>query len=82
MHPFLDTKSLTDEQIIERLGRAHTYLNSQTALGHTPTVQSIQEVIDALEIERRTRMNRITEEEISKKYPNLNSPIDLGKLED
>ena len=81
MHPFLDVSKLTDEDIIERLSKAHSYLNSQTALGHTPTVQSIKEIIHALEDERKSRMQKIIDEETKKKNTNLNNSIDLGKLE-
>lgn len=82
MHPFLDTKKLTDEEIIERLGRAYSFLNNQVALGHTATVVSIKEVIQSLEIERRERMQKISSEEQNKKNPYANKPLELGNLED
>lgn len=82
MHPFLDVSKLTDEEIIERLGKAYTYMNAQVALGHNPTVLSIKEVIQSLEDERRSRMTKNMDEEFKKKYPNANDPIELGKLED
>lgn len=82
MHPFLDVSKLTDEEIIERLGRAYTYMNAQVALGHNPTVLSIKEVIQSLEDERRLRQQRTTDEEFKRKYPDTNKPIELGKLED
>jgi hypothetical protein len=81
MHPFLDVTKLTDEEIIERLGRAYIHMNNQVALGHTPTVHSIKEVIISLEEERRKRMDKISSDEIKKKYPNMNDPIEIGKLE-
>lgn len=82
MHPFLNVSKLSDEEIIERLGRAYTFMNVQKALGHTPTVMSIQEVIQSLEDERRTRMTKMMDDEYSRKYPDSNKPIELGKLED
>ena len=82
MHPFLDVSKLTDEEIIERLGRAYTHMNHQISLGHSPTVLSIKEVIQSLEDERRSRMQKIMAEETAKKYPKMNDPIELGKLED
>jgi len=82
MHPFLDVSKLTDEEIVERLGKAYTHMNYQIALGHTPTVMSIKDVIQALESERHSRMQKAMAEETAKKYPNLNDPIELGKLED
>jgi hypothetical protein len=82
MHPFLDVSKLTDEEIIERLGRAYAYMNAQVALGHSPTVLSIKEVIQSLEDERLTRQQRITDEEFKRKYPDTKEPIELGKLED
>ncbi len=82
MHPFLDASKLTDEEIIERLGRAYTYMNAQVALGHNPTVFSIKEVIQSLEDEKRDRQQRNMDEEFKKKYPDINKPLELGKLED
>ena len=82
MHPFLDVSKLTDEQIIERLGKAYIFMNAQKALGHGPTVQSILEVIQSLENERQERMQRTMRSEFGKKYPDINIPIELGGLED
>jgi hypothetical protein len=82
MHPFLDVSKLTDEEIIERLGKAYVHMNNQIALGHTPTVLSIKEVIQSLEDERRSRMQKIMFEETKKKYPKMDDPIEIGNLED
>jgi len=82
MHPFLDVSKLTDEEIIEKLGKAYQYMNAQVVLGHNPTVLSIKEVIQSLENEKRTRMEKKTNEEFKKKYPDQNKPIEIGKLED
>lgn len=81
MHPFLDVTKLTDEEIIERLGKAYVHMNNQAILGHTPTVHSIKEVIIALEDERHKRLDKIATDEIKKKYPNMNDAIEIGKLE-
>lgn len=82
MHPFLDVSKLTDEEIIEKLGRTYNYLNQQVFLGHNPTVNSIKEVIQSLENERENRLHRTMDSESKKKYPNANKPIELGKLEE
>jgi hypothetical protein len=82
MHPFLEVNKLTDEDIIERLGRAYNFMNAQTALGHSATVQSIREVIQSLEDERQNRMQKITDEEYKRKNPDDKKIIELGKLED
>ena len=82
MHPFLNVTELTDEEIIERLGKAYTHMNYQKMLGHSPTVLSIQEVIQSLEDERHKRMQKITDDEFKRKYPKDQDPIELGKLED
>lgn len=81
MHPFLDVSKLTDEEIIEKLGKAYTYMNQQVALGHGPTVLSIKEVIQDLEDERHTRLQRTMTEETNRKFPDMNKSIELGKLE-
>ena len=82
MHPFLDVGKLSDEEILERLGKAYIYMNLQVAMGHSPTVYSIQEIIQSLEDERRLRMQKNMDEEFKKKYPDDLKPINLGKLED
>jgi hypothetical protein len=81
MHPFLDVKKLTDEQIIERLGKAYSYMNYQVALGHNPTVHSIKEIIQSLEDERSDRMNKTMDDEFKRKYPKAQEPIDIGKVD-
>jgi hypothetical protein len=81
MHPFLDVSKLSDEVILERLGRAYTYMNHQTMMGHNPTVQSIKEVIQSLEDERVQRLEKIRTAELEKKNPKANQPLELGKLE-
>lgn len=81
MNPFLDVTKLTDEDIIDKLGKAYSFLNYQTQLGHMPTVKSIKEVIQTLEDERHSRMQRLISLENEKKYPSANKPIELGKLE-
>ena len=82
MHPFLDVSKLTDEEIIERLGKAYSFMNYQVSLGHTPTVVSIKEVIQSLEDERRQRLVKTMDEEYNRKFPESNKPIELGKLEE
>lgn len=82
MHPFLDVGKLSDEEIIEKLGKAYTHMNNQMVLGHNPTVNSIREVIQSLEDERSKRMRKIIDDEYKKKYPKALDPIELGKLEE
>lgn len=82
MHPFLDVTKLTDEEILERLGKSYTYMNQQVALGHNPTVQSIKEVIQALEDERRSRFSKSMADETLRKFPDMYAPIELGKVEE
>lgn len=82
MHPFLDVQKLSDEEILNRLGRAYSYMNYQVSAGHNPTVNSIKEVIQTLEDERADRINRSMSAEHAKKYPDILAPIELGKLED
>ena len=82
MHPFLDVSKLSDEEIIERLGRAYTYMNAQIGLGHNPTVHSIKEVTQDLEDERRERQQRTMDQEFKKKYTDKDKPLEFGKLED
>lgn len=82
MHPFLDVSKLLEEDLIEKLGKAYLYMNAQIALGHTPTVHSIKEIIQSLEDERRVRIERSMDAEYKRKYPKANDPIEIGKLEE
>ena len=81
MHPFLDTSKLSNDEIIEKLGKAYTYMNQQVSLGHTPTVTSIQEVIQFLEDERQSRLQKQMDDEYKKKYPDSNAPLNVGKVD-
>ena len=81
MHPFLDTSKLSNEEIIEKLSKAYSYMNHQVSLGHTPTVTSIQEVIQFLEDERQTRLHKQMDDEYKKKFPDSNAPLDIGKVD-
>lgn len=82
MHPFLNVSTLTDDEIIDRLGKAYTYLTRQTELGHNPTVQSIKEVIRSLEDERAGRLIKAIDEEVARRNPNSKAPIEIGKIEE
>ena len=82
MHPFLDVSKLTDEEIIEKLGKAYGFMNSQVALGHNPTVMSIREVIQSLEDERQSRIELTRDLEYNKKYPEKDKPLEFGELEE
>ena len=81
MHPFLDLPNMTDDQILSRLGKAYAIMAYQSSLGHVDTVHSIQEVIHALEEERKNRSQKTMTTEYNKKYVNALDPIELGKLE-
>lgn len=80
MHPFLDAKKLTDEELIDKIGKARLHMNAQIELGHTPTVNSIREVLEALELEQETRMSDRMNEKSEEKNADDLSPIDIGKL--
>lgn len=81
MHPFLNVSKLTDEEIIERLGKAYSYMNYQVSLGHNATVFSIKEVIQDLEDERNMRMMKNQDNEYKKKFPDKEAPLDVGKVD-
>lgn len=81
MHPFLDPRTLTDDQLLEKIDKAYAYINFEKKFGRDMTVHSIQEVIETLEEEHRNRLNKVRYEEINKKLAN-SKPIEIGKLED
>jgi hypothetical protein len=82
MHPFLNVTKLSDDEIIDQLNKAYGYMQAQIGLGSTPAVQSIKEVVQALENERRERQLRQSDAEYDKKYPDKNKPLEFGKLDD
>jgi hypothetical protein len=81
MHPFLDVSKLSDEDIIDRLGKAYQYMNYQTSLGHNATVFSIKEVIQDLEDERNQRMMKNQDDEYKKKFPDAKTALEIGKVD-
>jgi hypothetical protein len=81
MHPFLDPRKLTDEEILEKIGKASYFLHTQTQLGHDPTVNSIKEVLSALELEKHQRLEDLATETNKKKNPKDLEPITLGELD-
>ena len=81
MHPFLDPRNLTDDEILEKIGEAYSFLHSQTLLGHDPTVLSIREVLSSLELEKQTRLEKLATDEHKKKNPKALDPITLGTLD-
>lgn len=81
MHPFIDPKKLSDDEILAKIGTAYQYLNVQSQLGHDPTVASIKDVVESLENERRERLDALASEERKKKNPKELDPITLGDLD-
>jgi len=81
MNPIYDTSKISDDDLIEKIGKAMTFKHLQTDLGHTPTVESIDYVLEALELERITRFQTQVAEEQSKKNPKALDPITLGELD-
>jgi hypothetical protein len=91
MEKFYDYSTLTDDQLYEKLRKAHAYLSMQKSLGHSDTVNSIEFTISALEDERTKRIMSPTlstsankkmkkaQEDLMKKDL---EPITLGKLDD
>lgn len=81
MIPFLEVSKLSDEDIIDRLSKARQYRAYQHQMGHTPTVESIDAVIHALEEEQESRFQRRIREDAVKKNINPYQRIELGKME-
>lgn len=79
MHPFLDLKNIPDDQLLDRLNKARTYLHFQSSMGHLPTVHSISDVINSLEEEIRERNYKRIHE--GKHPENIKSHIELGNID-
>lgn len=81
LHPLFDPSELTDDQLYDKLNKAYQYLSQQELLGHTPTVGSIQQTINALENEKIKRFEAHLAEEAEKHMDDILKPIDLGTIE-
>lgn len=82
MHNLIfDPAKLTDDQILEKLGKAYQYLSFQENLGHDSAVASITQTIIALDNERISRFQDSIEADIAHTNPNLLDPIELGTIE-
>lgn len=81
---FMNTAILTDDEVTERLSKARNYRAFQHQMGHTPTVQSIDLVIDQLENEQTSRMQKKLAAELTKKsnMPDQYKRIELGSIDD
>ena len=77
MDPFLDVTALSDEVLNKRIDRSYLYMSQQTALGRTPTVNSIKIVLESL-LEERQRRSRLFREEGSVKPPDV---INIGVID-
>jgi hypothetical protein len=80
-HPFYDPSKLTDDEILLKLGKCYNYMAAQERLGHDPTVDSIKQVIESLELEKTTRFQKMVNDETTKLNPTMLAPIELGTLE-
>lgn len=78
MHPFLDTKKLSDDQLLEKIQKCQTALAYQQSLGHADAVKSIEQVLDSLIMEQQNRLKTSVEEEYNKQNPNRYDSIDVG----
>ena len=82
MHPFINSASLSDDQIIDKLEKANQHLAMQGRLGHSDTMESIQAIILTLEEERMTRYQKLEQDEINKQYPDILKTLDIGVTEE
>jgi hypothetical protein len=78
-HPFIDTKSLSDEELIDKLKQANSYMNYEMSMGRIQTVESIRNVVIALETERA---NRQQDRQMQEAKKHTKPPLELGKLQD
>jgi hypothetical protein len=78
MHPFLNTKDLTDDQLLEKIMKCKQTIAYQSSLGHMDAVDSIEQILDSLILEQQNRQHSTQEAEINKKNPTRYDPIDVG----
>lgn len=77
MHPLFDVRELTDDEILKRIDRARNYLSFQTGLGRTPTIESIDCVLQTLYDEQDRRRA-----ELYAAGKKEDGNIELGRLDD
>lgn len=81
LHPHFDPSDFTDDQIYDKLNKAYLYLSQQEQLGHTPTIESIQHTILALENEKVKRFEDMMERENEAANTEELKPINLGTID-
>lgn len=85
MHPLYNPSSLSDDELLDKLGKAYEHLSFQSHMGHQSAVDSISAVIDALEHEKSERTERQLNEELKKRMPKAKPEtqhITLGEIDD
>lgn len=82
-HPLYDARKLTDDDLLDRIGKSRQYLNMQRRLGHTEAANSIESVITALEAESKRRImlsNDLSAQKQKNKSNNPSDTIELGTI--
>ena len=81
-HPFFDPKSLTDDELLDKLRKIDEYYQMQHNLGHESAVHSAEMIRDALMNERERRLQVAKSQEDKKMSPpnKSNGSIEIGKI--
>jgi len=81
MHPLYDPSSLSDDELQDKLGKSYQMLNYQSQFGRQGTMDSIRQVIDALEYEKEKRFqDRQRAEQERQKQKNKDPKSDTIEL--
>ena len=78
-HPFLETSTLTDDELLDAIQKCNNLLHQETHWGHTQMVDTIRASLNAYQLEFDERMfRRIHDAEVAK---NPDGIIEIGKIE-
>lgn len=80
MHPLLDPREYTDDQLTEKIKKCNLFLAQQLQVGNMSAVDSIRQVLDTLEFERQERaLGYRNDEKDTKPQPEI---LEFGVIEE
>lgn len=79
-YPFINFKSLSDDELMNRITRCNQILGSEMAYGHSSIVNSARAQLQAYQFEWNERMQSRARKEYYEKNPRHSGPIEIGTV--
>ena len=83
-HPFIETKGLTDDQLMERIQKCQRILGGEINIGHTSVVESARAALEAYRFEWNERMQKraLTDKFGKPDDEDKDEPLEFGVVEE